>query len=344
MAAQPAAAHSQTTTKQRCSYDPFAGRQCWTETVTVAHTHSCGAGMTGTYPNCYPIPPANQNCGAGTTGTFPDCYPIPSDNKKTGDSGGDDDGGGTDTDTDDTDTDDTDSDDDGGGTSTNNGGDDDDDTNNGGDDDDDDTDDEGGEGGGTSTNNIKPCSSYQGPLRSYERHRHPIGDNKSESACHRHDDSHCPEGQTETGAHGAQNCRENDAPDSLAARLNQIGDLFSTGTSAALSKARAMWEAINEANGENAVARAEIRAAGGEEIVRAIEDLWGKIPPRRAKQPSKLRRQCWGAVFWSTQPVRPPSPQAARQQRVGSSGSELQLQRVTWIEHATLRSPSPPRP
>ena len=112
--AQPAAAHSQTTTKQRCSYDPFAGRRCWTETVTVAHTHSCGAGMTGTYPNCYPIPPANQNCGAGTTGTFPDCYPIPPDDKNSDDSGGDDDdGGGTDTDSDDSsgDTDDTDSDD-----------------------------------------------------------------------------------------------------------------------------------------------------------------------------------------------------------------------------------------
>ena len=32
------------------------------------------------------------------TGTYPNCYPIPSDNKKTGDNGGDDDdgGGGTD--------------------------------------------------------------------------------------------------------------------------------------------------------------------------------------------------------------------------------------------------------
>ena len=78
--AQPAAAHSQTTTKQHCSYDPFAGNQCWTETVNVSHTHACGAGMTGAYPNCYPIPPANQNCGAGTTGTYPNCYPIPSDN------------------------------------------------------------------------------------------------------------------------------------------------------------------------------------------------------------------------------------------------------------------------
>ena len=62
--AQPAAAHSQTTTKQRCSYDPFAGRQCWTETVTVAHTHTCATGMTGTYPNCYPAPSDNsQNTG-----------------------------------------------------------------------------------------------------------------------------------------------------------------------------------------------------------------------------------------------------------------------------------------
>ncbi|MDE0133517.1 MAG: hypothetical protein OXM54_01640 [Acidimicrobiaceae bacterium] len=62
--ASPAAAHSQT--KQRCSYDPFAGKQCWTE--TVAHTHTppptCRAGTTGTYPNCYPIPSGNeQNTG-----------------------------------------------------------------------------------------------------------------------------------------------------------------------------------------------------------------------------------------------------------------------------------------
>ena len=58
--AQPAAAHSQTTTVQRCSYDPFAGQQCWTETVNVSHVHPCPAGMTGTYPNCYPPPPDND--------------------------------------------------------------------------------------------------------------------------------------------------------------------------------------------------------------------------------------------------------------------------------------------
>jgi len=46
--ASPAAAHPQT--KQRCAYDPFAGNQCWK--VNVAHTHTCPAGTTGTYPNC----------------------------------------------------------------------------------------------------------------------------------------------------------------------------------------------------------------------------------------------------------------------------------------------------
>ncbi len=170
--AQPAAAHSQTTTKQRCSYDPFAGRQCWTETVTVAHTHSCGAGMTGTYPNCYPIPPANQNCGAGTTGTYPDCYPIPPDNKNSDDSDDDggtgtnnnngdgDDGDGDDDSDDDSDDDggtgtnnNDDSDDDGGTGTTNNNGDGDDDGDDDGDGDDDSGDDDSDDDGGTGTTN-----------------------------------------------------------------------------------------------------------------------------------------------------------------------------------------------
>ena len=58
--AGPAAAHSKTETVKRCAYDPFAGNQCWTETVSVSHTHSCPSGTTGAYPNCHPIPPANQ--------------------------------------------------------------------------------------------------------------------------------------------------------------------------------------------------------------------------------------------------------------------------------------------
>ena len=75
--ADDAGADTRTKTVQRCSYDPFAGRQCWTETVSVSHVHS-GAGMTGTYPNCYPIPPATQPvCPAGMTGTPPNCYPPP---------------------------------------------------------------------------------------------------------------------------------------------------------------------------------------------------------------------------------------------------------------------------
>ncbi len=58
--ADDAGADTRTKTVQRCAYDPFAGRQCWTETVSVSHVHRCGAGLTGTYPNCYPIPPATQ--------------------------------------------------------------------------------------------------------------------------------------------------------------------------------------------------------------------------------------------------------------------------------------------
>ena len=73
-----AEAHPRTKTVQRCSYDPFAGQQCWTDTVNVSHVHRCGAGLTGTYPNCYPIPPATQPvCPAGMTGTPPNCYPPP---------------------------------------------------------------------------------------------------------------------------------------------------------------------------------------------------------------------------------------------------------------------------
>ena len=76
--ADEADAHSRTKTVQRCSYDPFAGEQCWTETVNVSHVHRCGAGLTGTYPNCYPIPPVTQPvCPAGMTGTPPNCYPPP---------------------------------------------------------------------------------------------------------------------------------------------------------------------------------------------------------------------------------------------------------------------------
>ena len=148
--AQPAAAHSQTTTKQHCSYDPFAGNQCWTETVTVSHTHKCGAGMTGTFPNCYPIPPANQNCGAGTTGTFPNCYPIPSDNTNNdGDDSGGDDGddgnSGDGTDSDDGNSDDDSGDDDSGS--------------------DDSGDDDSGDDSGTTTNTNNggskdPCGDY----------------------------------------------------------------------------------------------------------------------------------------------------------------------------------------
>ncbi len=98
---EPAEAHPKTV--QRCAYDPFAGRQCWTET-SYNHPHTpvqrniCPAGTTGTPPNCLPVPSTNERrdpdppptttttasppttttteppkCPAGTTGTPPNC-------------------------------------------------------------------------------------------------------------------------------------------------------------------------------------------------------------------------------------------------------------------------------
>ncbi len=65
IAAAPAGAHG--VTVRRCAYDPFAGNQCWNET-SYNHPHTpvqrnltCGEGMLGTYPNCYPAPSTNEN-------------------------------------------------------------------------------------------------------------------------------------------------------------------------------------------------------------------------------------------------------------------------------------------
>lgn len=66
-------AEAHTKTVKRCSYDPFAGSQCWYE--TVAHTHRV-------IPDNPPpdTSPKPKKCPAGTTGTPPDCLPIPPDN------------------------------------------------------------------------------------------------------------------------------------------------------------------------------------------------------------------------------------------------------------------------
>ena len=91
--ASPAAAHEQTRTVKRCAYDPFAGNQCWNETVSVAHSHDpptqedlegkpCPAGTTGTPPNCLPIPSDNSN-NAGSQnndGDGPDTTEDPDEN------------------------------------------------------------------------------------------------------------------------------------------------------------------------------------------------------------------------------------------------------------------------
>lgn len=69
--------HYENQQQQRCAYDPFAGNQCWTETVKVRvpshHSHpppQCPTGTTGTPPDCYPIPPANDP--VPTIPTIPD--------------------------------------------------------------------------------------------------------------------------------------------------------------------------------------------------------------------------------------------------------------------------------
>ncbi len=70
--AEPAEAHERT--RYRCAYDPFAGRQCWSE--TVAHTHR-------TIPDNPPpdTAPKPKKCPTGTTGTPPNCSPVPSTNE-----------------------------------------------------------------------------------------------------------------------------------------------------------------------------------------------------------------------------------------------------------------------
>ncbi len=86
IAAAPAGAHG--VTVRRCAYDPFAGNQCWNETsynhyhTPVQQNLTCGEGMLGTYPNCYPAPSTNENHDPNAD--------------KDDDSGGGDDSGGSD--------------------------------------------------------------------------------------------------------------------------------------------------------------------------------------------------------------------------------------------------------
>ncbi|MYH74648.1 MAG: hypothetical protein F4155_07600 [Acidimicrobiales bacterium] len=241
--ASPAAAHEQTTTKQYCAYDPFAGQQCWNETVSVAHHHppanqTCPAGTTGTPPNCLPIPPTNDPAPGTDTGdgNDPDPDPDPEEDGSGSGTGTDEDGSGSGSGTDNsgsgsgsgTDTDNSGS---GSGSGT-------------------DTDNGGGTGTGTGTGTtdkkcpegktgtppnctdlqtatytVKPCTLVQEPLEVVQRHRHPLGDSTTDGDCHRHDISHCPAGQTETGGHGSQDCREDDSPDTIFTRIQHLFEL-----------------------------------------------------------------------------------------------------------------------
>ncbi|WP_420610329.1 hypothetical protein [Candidatus Poriferisodalis sp.] len=93
IAASPAGAHTQT--KRYCAFDPFSGNQCWTE--NVAHKHAppptCGEGMLGTYPNCYPAPSTNENHDPNAD-KDDDSDGGDDSGDGDGDGGGDDSGGG----------------------------------------------------------------------------------------------------------------------------------------------------------------------------------------------------------------------------------------------------------
>ena len=59
-------------------------------------------------------------------------------------------------------------------------------------------------------------------MERYQRHKHPLGDSTTDGDCHRHDNSHCPAGHTEQGRHGSQNCRKDDAVDSIFTRIQYM--------------------------------------------------------------------------------------------------------------------------
>ncbi len=94
----PSSAHNQTV--RRCAFDPFAGQQCWKESVSHTHTSNnyspppdtSPPTTTAPPPTTVPVPnhyspppdtsPRPKTCPAGTTGTPPDCLPVPSDNTR----------------------------------------------------------------------------------------------------------------------------------------------------------------------------------------------------------------------------------------------------------------------
>lgn len=275
--ASPVAAHNQTKTVRRCAYDPFAGNQCWNQTVSVSHTHSCGAGMIGSYPNCYPAPSTNrQNAGdeevkdraeearkkadpkPKTKQPDPepeepesepepeikepeepeepaeDPEPEPELEIEEPEEPAEDPEPAPEIaqpDGNDSDT---------------------------------------GNNIGVAYT-VKPCTSYQNPLETVQRHRHPLGDSSTVSACHRHDNSHCPAGHTERGGHGSQNCRRHDAVDNFVTRIQH---LIEQGTVTSLDAAR---DAINKALtdlGEDALRNAEMNQHLGQELL----DLYNSLP------------------------------------------------------------------
>ena len=281
--AEPAEAHEQTKTVRRCAYDPFAGQQCWNETVKVAHTHRvipdnpppdtspkrvrCPKGTTGTPPNCSPAPSDNTRRVTPTTAAPPPptTAPPPPPPPTTAPppppppppaplcaEGTHRYGSGCHADH------------------------------------------VASCGNGTwtahsghapvkqkpcetnpnkhgTTYTVKPCSPYQESLETVQRHKHPIGDRSGDSACHRVGNSHCPAGHTETGGHGSQTCRKNDAPDNIVTRTQH---LIETGGSTGLEMAVDAIKEGFEQQGQSGI----INAEGTAEIGKIITETWDSLP------------------------------------------------------------------
>ncbi|MDE0232934.1 MAG: hypothetical protein OXN93_11695 [bacterium] len=247
VAAPPAAAHDlyhyASQQKQRCTYDPFAGNQCWTETVSVqvpshhSHAQACPPGTTGAHPDCYPTPPTNDPVTdtPDNDWTDPEPDPVEPDTSQPDTSDPDpvdpDPVGPDPVDPDPVDP---------------------------------------GTGTGTAYT-VKPCTPWQDPLETYQRHRHPLGGG-ADAGCHRHDSSHCPAGHTEQGAHGAQDCRRNDNPDTIATRIQHI---IETGAVKVPDTLATALKKVMEYQGEAALNEAELNVVLGKEI----EKFWFSLPP-----------------------------------------------------------------
>ena len=138
----------------------------------------------------------------------------------------------------------------------------------------------------------------------YQRHKHPLGDSTTDGDCHRHDNSRCPAGHTEQGRHGSQDCRKDDAVDSIFTRIQHM---FKQSGKAALEAI----EAIVNDLGEAALEDAEIRQEADDEITAwlkhnrdAAKRHWnGLLQPVRAASKAGTCAVLLGAAALDPEPT-----------------------------------------